>query len=118
MNNRRTFLLTLTAGLVAAAVIITPVIAEELFGNVSNVDLEGKKLTVTTKDGVDVVVTTTDKTEIVTGKGDTIDLEKIHRGWSKAKEAGKKGALAKVTHEKGVASKIIFGGFAKKKDAN
>ena len=118
MKNRRTFLLALTAGLVAAAVIITPVIAEELFGMVSNVDVEGKKLTITTKDGKEVVVTTTDKTEIVTGKGDTIDLEKIARGVNKAKEAGKKGAMAKVTHDKGVASKVVFGGFAKKKEAN
>ena len=46
MKNRRKFLLTLTAGLVAAAVIITPVIAEELFGSVTKVDVEGKKLTV------------------------------------------------------------------------
>jgi len=118
MQNRRTFLLSLTAGIVAAAVIITPVIAEELFGVVSNVDVEGKKLTVKTKDGVDVVVTTTDSTEIVNGNGDTIDLAKIARGVSKAKDAGKTPAKAKVTHEKGVASKIIFGGFAKKKDAN
>jgi hypothetical protein len=118
MKNRRTFLLAITAGLVAAAVIITPVIAEELFGNVLSVDVDAKKFTVTTKDGSEVVVTTTDKTEFVTGKGDTTDLEKIARGVNKAKEAGKKGAMAKVTHEKGVASKVIFGGFAKKKEAN
>jgi hypothetical protein len=118
MKNRRAFLLSMTAALVAAAVIIAPVIAEELVGNVSNVDVAGKTLTVTPKDGADVVVTITDKTEIVTGKGDTIDLEKIAKGVSKAKDAGKKGAVAKVTHEKGVASKVIFGGFAKKKDAN
>jgi hypothetical protein len=118
MKNRRTFVLALTSGLVAAAVIITPVIAEELLGNVLSVDVAGKKLTIVEK-GTDkeVVVTTTDSTEIVTGKGDTIDLEKIARGVNKAKEAGKKGAMAKVTHEKGVASKIIFG-LAKKKDAN
>ena len=118
MKNRREFVLTLTAGLVALAVIITPVIAEELFGNVLTVDVDAKKLTVVTKDGTEVVVTTTDKTEFVTGKGDSIDLEKIARGVAKAKEGGKKGALAKVTHEKGVASKVIFGGFAKKKEAN
>jgi hypothetical protein len=118
MKNHRTFLLSLTAGLVAAAVIITPVIAEELFGNVLTVDVAAKKITITTKEGAEVVVTTTDSTEFVTAKGDATDLEKIARGVSKAKEAGKKGALAKVTHEKGVASKIIFGGFAKKKDAN
>ena len=46
MKNRRTFLLTLTAGLVAAVVIITPVIAEEIFGFITNVDVEGKKITI------------------------------------------------------------------------
>ena len=56
MKNRRAFLLTLTAGLVAAVVIITPVIAEEFFGFITNVDVEGKKVTVVTKDGDEVVV--------------------------------------------------------------
>ena len=32
MKNRRNFLLTVTSGLVALAVVITPVIAEEFFG--------------------------------------------------------------------------------------
>ena len=63
------------------------------------------------------MVKTTDKTEIVTGKGDTVDLEKLAKGVKKSKEAGKKGAFAKVTHEGKVASKITLG-FAKKKEAN
>ena len=117
MKNRRTFLLTLTAGLVAVAVIITPVIAEELFGVVTAVDVAGKKITVLTKGGEEVEVKTTDTTEIVTGKGDTLDLEKLENGVKKQQEAGKKGAFAKVTHEGKVASKITIGA-AKKKDAN
>jgi hypothetical protein len=101
-------LLSLTAGLVAAAVIITPVIAEELMGALTKVDVEGKKLTVVEK-GTDkeVVVTTTDATETVSGKGETtkLDLEKLAKKLAKAEGAGKK-VFVKVTHEKGVASRI------------
>jgi len=108
MKNRREFLLTLTAGLVALAVIITPVIADELLGVITKVDVEGKKLTVVEKESdKEVTVKTTDDTEYVTGKGSSkIDLEKIAKGVSKAQDAGKKGLMVKVTHEKGVASKI------------
>ena len=108
MKNRREFVLTLTAGLVALAVIITPVIAEELMGMISNVDLEGKKVTVLTKGGDEVEVKTTGSTEVVTGKGDTIDLEKLAKLVKKQQDAGKKGAFAKVTHEGKVASKITI----------
>ena len=63
MKNRRTFLLTLTAGLVAAAVIITPVIAEEIFGFITNVDVAGKTITIVPFKGEDgVEVKTTDST--------------------------------------------------------
>src|SRR3954454_19463356 len=108
MKNRREFLLTLTAGLVALAVVITPVIADELMGVITKVDVAGKKLTVVEKDSdKEVTVTTTDDTEYVTGKGaNKIDLEKIAKGVAKSQDAGKKGIMVKVTHEKGVASKI------------
>jgi len=108
MKNRRGFLLTLVAGLVAAAVIITPVIAAELMGAITKVDVAGKKLTIESKDdGKEVVITTTDDTEYVSGKGETskIDLESLAKKVAKAQDAGKKVSV-KVTHEKGVASKI------------
>jgi hypothetical protein len=109
MKNRRGFLLTITAGLVALAVIITPVIADELFGTITKVDVAGKKLTVVEK-GTDkeVIVTTTDDTEYVSGKGEAgkVDLEKLAKNVAKAQDAGKKGANVKVTHSNGVASKI------------
>jgi hypothetical protein len=107
-KNRRSFMLTLTAGLVAAVVIITPVIAEEFFGAITKVDTEGKKITVATKDGGDVEVTVKDSTEIVTGKGDTVELEKLAKAVQKQIDAGKKGVFAKVTHEGKVASKIMI----------
>jgi len=119
MKTRRSFLLMLTAGLVAGAVIITPVIAEELFAFVTNVDVEGKMVTVVPAkgEGSDIVLTVTDKTEIVTQKGDTVDLAKLAKGVMKSKDAGKKGVFAKVAYDGKVASKITLG-FAKKKEAN
>ena len=119
MKNRREFLLTLTAGLVALAVIITPVIAEELLGVITSVDTTGKKLTVVEKGSEkETVVTTVDDTEYVSGKGETskLDLEKLSKNVKKIQDAGKKGVMAKITHEKGVASKIEAA--AKKKAAN
>ena len=119
MKNRRAFLLTLTAGVVALGVLVVPVIADELFGVITKVDVGSKKLTVQEKDSdKDIVVTTTDDTEIVFGKeGEPrkLDLEKLATNVRKAQDAGKKGVFAKITHEKGLASRI--GVFAKKKEA-
>jgi hypothetical protein len=109
MKNRREFVLGLTAAFVALAVIITPVIAEELLGVITKVDIAGKKLTVVEKDSdKEVTVTTTDDTENVSYKGETgkLDLDQLSKRVAKAQDAGKKGVNAKITHEKGVASKI------------
>ena len=117
MMNRRTFLMTLSAGLVAMAVIVAPVIADELFGAITKVDQDAKKLTVAEK-GTDkeIEVTTTDDTEWETPKGTSkLDLEKLAKNVAKQQDAGKKGVFAKITHEKGVASKITVA--AKKKAA-
>jgi len=116
MQNRRNFLLTLTAGVVALAVIITPVIAEELLGVITSVDLEGKSLKVMIKGGDEVEVKTNDSTEVVTAKGDTTTLEKLASNVKKATDAGKKGAFAKITHENKVASKITVIQAKKKAD--
>ncbi len=108
MKNRRTFLMTLTSGLVALAVLAAPVIADELFGVITKVDVAGKKLMVLEK-GKDkeIEVTVTDDTEYVTKKGSAkIDLEKVEKGVAKAIEKGGKGIRVKITHEKNVASKI------------
>lgn len=108
MKNRRTFLMMLTVGVVALGVIVAPVIADELFGEIIAVDVDGKKLTVLEK-GADkeIEIKINDDTEVVTKKGSQkVDLEKLSRGIEKAKEKGKKGIRAKITHKKGVASKI------------
>ena len=113
MKNRRAFLLSLTSCLVALAVLAAPVIAEELFGVITKVDIAGKKLTVTPKDAdKDVEVTVTDDTEVISKKGTVtskIDLEKLSKGVAKAVDAGKKGITVKIEHEKNVVSKIYTG---------
>src|SRR5437899_1966377 len=79
MKNRRTFLMMLTAGFVALTVLVAPVIADELFGVISKVNIDAKKLTVIEK-GTDkeIEISVTDDTEYVTGKGSSkIDLEKV-----------------------------------------
>jgi hypothetical protein len=116
MKNRRKFLLMLASGLVALTVVVAPVIADELFGVITTVDVAGKKVTVIEKDtDKEFVITVTDDTEYVNQKGDSskIDLEKIQKGVEKAKEKGKKGSNVQVTHDKKVASKITA--IAKKK---
>jgi len=109
MQNRRGFLLTAVMGVVAMALVVGTVIADELLGALSKVDAEGKTITVVEKDtDKEVVVKITDDTVQVTKKGEVkVDLEKLSKGLKKAEDAGKKVNL-KVTHEKGVASKIEF----------
>ena len=108
MKSRRTFLLMLTSGLVAMAVIVAPVIADELFGVITKVDVPGKKVTVVTKGGDEVQITTTDDTEWISPKAARkIDLEKLETKHKKYQDEEKK-INVKVTHEKNVASKIEF----------
>jgi hypothetical protein len=111
MKNRRAFLLSLTTGFVALAVLIAPVIADELFGVIVTVDVEGKSLQVLPKgEDKEVQIKVTDDTQVVSKKGTSkIDLEKLSKGITKAKDAGKKGITAKIEHEKSVASKIYVG---------
>ncbi len=55
--------LMLTASLVAVAVVITPVVAEDFFGMITKVDMERKTLTVLKKVGDNIEIKTTDSTE-------------------------------------------------------
>ena len=108
MKNRRGFLLTLTAGFVALGIIITPVIAEELLGVITKIDVGSKKVTVeSSSTGKEVVITTTDDTEYTSKKGTRkLDLEELTKSLQKSQDGGKKGIRVTVTHEKKVASKI------------
>jgi hypothetical protein len=116
MKNRRTFLLLLTTMVAALAVVAVPVLADELIGVLTKVDVEGKKVTIIEKDtDKEVEITVTGDTEYVSPKGASkIDLEKVSKRIERAKEKGQKGISVKVTHEKRVASKIES---AKKQEA-
>jgi hypothetical protein len=118
MQTRRKFLLTLTASVVAIGVVVTAVVADELIGVITKVDIDGKKITVLETDSdKEVVVKITDETEQVSKKGNMkVDLEKLEGYVKKQQDAGKKGVTATITHEKNVASKIqIKKGTGKKK---
>jgi hypothetical protein len=115
MHNRRKFLLTLVAGVVALGVVGTVALADELLGVITKVEVGDKKITVQSKDGKETVVIITKDTEQVSKKGSMpVDLEKLETRVKKAQDAGKKGVMAKIELEKGVASKITYQ-FGKKK---
>ena len=99
----------LTTGIVAMGFIAASVIADELLGVITKVDVEGKKITVEEK-GTEksVEIKITDETEQVSQKGTAkVDLEKLSGYLKRVQdEQGKKGITVKVTHDKGVASKI------------
>jgi hypothetical protein len=109
MRNRRGFLLTAVTGVVALGLVVGSVIADELLGVLTKVDVDAKKITVVEKDtDKEVVLKITDDTIQVTKKGEVkVDLEKLSNGLKKAEDAGKKVNL-KVTYEKGAAIKIEF----------
>ncbi|MFO0950582.1 MAG: hypothetical protein U0835_05410 [Isosphaeraceae bacterium] len=117
MKNRRGFLLSVVAAVVAMGVVVAPAIADELLGVITKVDVEGKKLMVLPKgEDKEIEVKVTDTTEVVTKKGSApVDLTKIEKAVQKQIDAGKKGVMAKIEHEKAVASKIQLGGIGKKK---
>jgi hypothetical protein len=126
MQSRRKFLLPLIVAFMAMAFVVGTVIADELLGVISKVDVEGKKLTIVEKDtDKEVVVNITDETEAVvkkkgedpkTVKVDREYLEKLETKFKKSEEKGKKISV-KVTHSKNVASKIEYQ-FKKKKADN
>lgn len=108
MQNRRKVLLTLSATVVGMALVVASALADELLGFITKVDADAKKITVLEK-GTDkeIEVKITDDTEYVTKKGaGKVDFEKLEKNVQKAKDNGAKGVLAKITHEKSVASKI------------
>jgi biopolymer transport protein ExbD len=119
MQSRRKLLLAFTACFVAMGFVVASVVADELLGVLSKVDVEGKKITVVEKDtDKEIEIKITDDTEQVSKKGNTkVDLEKLEAKVKKTQDAGKK-VNVKVTHDKKVASKLEFpkGKGQKKKD--
>ena len=104
MKTRRSWLPSLTAGLVALAVLVVPAIAAELMGTVKSVDADGMKMMVIEKGTEkEVEVTIKSSTKIENPKGKMMELAKI-----------KKDQRVEVTHEGGVASKVVVKGAPKK----
>ena len=118
MMKRRGFMLAMTTGLVALGFVVGSVLADELLGVITKVDVSGKQLSVLPNGSEkEIKVKVTDDTEQVTKKGTRkIDLEKLEKFLEKVQDNGAKGIEAKITHEKGVASKIQY--IMKKKAAN
>ncbi len=107
---RRKFTLAVTTMFVTLALTIGSALAAELLATVKSVDTDAKKITVTPKDGGDdVVVTIKDDTEWHNKKGkiDNYDLAKVKKGYE-----------LEITHENGVASKVLIKKGAGKKKAN
>jgi hypothetical protein len=110
MQSRRNLFMKFAVCFVASGFVVASVVADELLGVLSKVDVDGKKITVVEKDtDKEIEVKITDDTEQVTGKNKTakVDLEKLEAKVKKAQDAGKKVNI-KVTHDKNVASKLEF----------
>src|SRR5262245_43610362 len=103
MQSRRSLLLKFAVCFVATGFVVASVVADELLGVLSKVDVEGKKITVVEKDtDKEIQVKITDDTEQISGKNKTankVDLEKLEAKVKKAQDAGKKVNI-KVTHDK------------------
>jgi hypothetical protein len=111
MKSRRSFLLTLVTGFVALGFVVGTALADELFGVITKVDVAGSKIMVLPKDADKEVEVTITKDTVQLKKGEEVpvDLEKLETKFKKYQDAGKKIA-AKITHEKGKASKIEYVG--------
>ena len=113
MRNRLLFR-AIACGVAALAVLVAPVLADELIGRITAVNIADKKLTVKEKGtDKDVDVTVNDETVVEKGKGKTgkVNLEKMKQRVEKSKD----GIPVEITHDKGIASKIVYKGAPPKK---
>jgi hypothetical protein len=116
MKNLRALFLTAAAAVATATAFLTPVLADERFGVITNVDLEGNTLTLLKTDEKELEIKTTAGTQVVvTGNKVTLTLKDLASALAKDKEAGRKGTFAQVTHENNVAAKIRIGSTTTKK---
>lgn len=101
MPSRRTVLLRLATVLGAALIVIVPALGAELTGTVKSVDVDAKKIVVTPKEGdKDIDVTVNPGTAVENAKGKVMKKFSLERL--------KVGGTIDVTHENGVASKIVL----------
>ncbi len=109
IKTRRSLLASVLAVAFTLTVTVGTALAAELLGTIKSIDVDAKKLVVTEKDtDKDIDVTVNEKTEWVNKKGvvGKYDIAKA-----------KKGQYLEITHEGGVASKIVAKKAAPKKDA-
>lgn len=110
MLSRRSLLLSATTLAFALGLLVLPVLAAELLGTIKSVNVEGNKFVVTANDK-DTEISVNDNTAWESAKGKAIKKSPIARL--------KTGGEVEVTHEAGVASKVVLKkGALKKKDAN
>ena len=85
MQNRRKFVLTLAAAVVGMGLVVASVLADELFGVITKVDADAKKITVVEKDtDKEIEVKITDDTEFINRKGTgKVDFEKLEKAIEK-----------------------------------
>ena len=100
--------------IVALSVLVVPVLADELIGRITAVNIDAKKLTVKEKGtDKDIEVIVNDETVVEKGKSKAgkVNLEKMQKAVEKAKD----GIPVEITHDKGTASKIVYKNAGKKK---
>lgn len=95
------------------AVVAGSVFADEIFGVITKVDVDAKKITVVEKKAdKETVLEVDDEAVLITPKdeaGSKLDLKKLEDRVTKARQkAGAKGVRAKVTHDGGKVSKIAI----------
>jgi biopolymer transport protein ExbD len=117
MQSRRKLLLRFAVCCATMSLFVATVLAEELIGVLTKVDVEGKKITVVDKNEKETEIKVTDETEYPKKKDTKYDLEKLQSYVKERTEANKK-VRVKVTYDKNVASKIQFQRGAGKKKGN
>jgi hypothetical protein len=109
MMTRRSLILGMTSAAFALGLLVLPALAAELIGTIKSVDADASKFVVTA-DAKDVEVTVNDATTWESAKGKAVKnaLKRLNPG-----------GQVEVTHEGGVASKVVLKkGAIKKKAAN
>ncbi len=107
-TTRRSLIASVLAAAFAVTITVGTALAAELMGTIKSVDVDAKKMVVTEKDtDKDIDVMVNEKTEFINKKGETSKYD-IARA--------KKGQVVEITHEDGVASKIVAKKGAAKKE--
>ena len=112
VSQRRKFLATLTCAFVALGVVVGSALADELSGFITKVNASGKTITVTPEgdnpEGRRDQGHRTTRRSSPRRASSRSTWRKLSKRVDGAKDKGAKGVQAKITHEKGTASKIQY----------